>query len=81
MHIALGARVRVDIPDEIDPDFEYHGAHGIVIDIEYTPYPCDSIETVRVALDEPAITIDLHPWDVRPPFHDEICDTRELERW
>jgi hypothetical protein len=80
MDIALGDRVRIDIPDETDPDFAYHGIHGIVIDIKYTPYPCEDIETVRVALDEPAMTIDLQPWDVRPPLHDELCDTRELER-
>lgn len=53
---------------------------GIVIDIEYTVYLCEYIETVRVALDEPAITIDLYPWDVRPPFHDATRNMRERKR-
>ncbi|GGL45416.1 hypothetical protein GCM10009037_31080 [Halarchaeum grantii] len=29
-----GTRVQIDIPDEIDPDFEiYHGACGIIISV------------------------------------------------
>lgn len=29
-----GTRVRIDIPDERDPDHEtYHGLHGIIVDL------------------------------------------------
>jgi len=28
-----GDRVRADIPDESDPDFEWHGEHGTVVTI------------------------------------------------
>lgn len=32
MHFAKGDRVRVDIPDRDDPDFErFHGEHGVGI--------------------------------------------------
>lgn len=30
----LGDRVRIDIPDETDPDFALHGEHEPVIEIE-----------------------------------------------
>lgn len=34
MHFREGDRVRVDIPDQEDPDFEqFHGKHGVVIDV------------------------------------------------
>lgn len=29
----IGEQVRVDLPDETDPDFAYHGEHGEVVDI------------------------------------------------
>lgn len=28
----LGARIRIDIPDEFDPDVKFHGEHAIVLD-------------------------------------------------
>lgn len=32
MHLSEGDRVRIDIPDHGDPDFEqFHGEHGVVI--------------------------------------------------
>lgn len=33
MHLSKGDRVRIDIPDETDPDFQWHGEHGVIIDI------------------------------------------------
>ena len=33
MTFEVGDKVRVDIPDETDPDFEVHGAHGEIVDI------------------------------------------------
>jgi len=29
----IGDRVRIDIPDKTDPDFEYHGEYGEIVDI------------------------------------------------
>ncbi|WP_120243321.1 hypothetical protein [Halopiger aswanensis] len=31
---SVGDRVRVDIPDTTDPDFEYHREHGVVTAIK-----------------------------------------------
>lgn len=28
-----GDRVRIDIPDETDPDHQYHGEHGVIVKI------------------------------------------------
>ena len=33
MYLSEGDRVRIDIPDEDDPDFQWHGEHGVIIDI------------------------------------------------
>lgn len=32
-HFETGDCVRVDIPDETDPDHVFHGEHGTVIDV------------------------------------------------
>ncbi len=31
--LELGDRVRVDITNEADPDFQWHGEHGTVVDV------------------------------------------------
>lgn len=67
MTLLLGDRVRLDIPDEIDPDFELHGEHAIVLDIKRD----DSLHgdvRYQVALEERDIIIDVSPWDVRSPI-------------
>ena len=34
MRFSKGDRVRIDIPDQDDPDFErFHGGHGVVINV------------------------------------------------
>lgn len=71
-----GDRVRVDIPDETDPDHdEFHGEHGTVIDViedtagEATGDDRDSY-LFRIELDSGA-TIDLRWRDLRPPIDKE----------
>lgn len=70
-----GDRVRVDIPDERDPDHEkYHGAHG-----EVTAVLMDDAGTVtgeprdghlyRVQLDV-GPEVDFRRRDLRPPIED-----------
>lgn len=67
-----GERIRVDIPDETDPDHHYHGEHGTVVEIipddvgEETSDPRDS-RLYRVELESDAV-IDFRGWDLRPPL-------------
>lgn len=70
-----GDRVRIDIPDETDPDFRYHGEHGTIIEVlkddasEVTGDQRDSqLYRVRVDLDQ---TIDVRWRDLRPPISGE----------
>ena len=69
MNLLRGDRVRIDIPNKLDPDFRFHGAHGVVIDISEVW----SIRTqrVEVVLDEYPVTMEVFPWEIRPPFHNE----------
>lgn len=68
-----GDRVRVDIPDITDPDYEeYHGQHGTVKEIledEADSYTGDERDRLiyRVELDA-GETIDLRWRDLRPPI-------------
>ncbi|SEL20226.1 hypothetical protein [Haloferax larsenii] len=69
---AEGDRVRIDIPDESDPDFDrYHGTHGVVEDVmddnagTVTGNDRDS-KIFRVKLDS-GETIDFRWRDLRPP--------------
>ena len=70
--IQKGDRVRVDIPDETDPDYRYHGEHGEVVNIldddagRETGDPRDSL-IYRLRL-ESGETIDLRWRDIRPPL-------------
>ena len=60
----LADRVRIDIPDETDPDFEYHGEHGMILSRQDRVY--------KVALDEYDIVIEVTSREVRPPlFNDD----------
>lgn len=62
----LGDRVRIDIPDELDPDFEFHGEHAVVLEIKWNECPCGYGLMYRVALETLDLTVDVHPWDIRP---------------
>lgn len=71
----MGDRVRVDIPNETDPDHEqYHGEHGQVTEIllddadSVTGDQRDS-RLYRVVLDT-GDQIDLRWRDLRPPIDD-----------
>lgn len=74
--LSLGGRVRIDIPDEDDPDFQWHGEHGVIVDIIEddtelaTGDDRDSV-VYRVVLDDHDITIDARWRDLRPPFDEE----------
>lgn len=68
-----GDRMRVDIPDETDPDHEaYHGEHGTVVDTledhaeKVTDDERDGI-LFRVELDT-GETVDFRRQDLRPPL-------------
>jgi hypothetical protein len=72
--VAVGDRVRIDIPDETDPDHNLHGTHGKVEEIieddagQKTGDPRDS-DLYRVAL-ETGEEVDVRWQDIRPPFED-----------
>jgi ribosomal protein L21E len=67
-----GDRVRVDIPDETDPDHRLHGEHGTVVSVlqddagTTTGDERDDL-IYRVELDE-GQNIDLRWRDLRPPI-------------
>lgn len=72
---AEGERVRIDIPDETDQDYQYHGEHGIIIETisdaasEITGDERDA-RIYRVRLDSDR-TIDVRWRSLRPPIDDE----------
>lgn len=68
MTLRLGDRARLDIPDELDPDFELHGEHVIVLDVDPDRCSCGCEVSYEVALEEQDIIINVHPWDLRPPI-------------
>ncbi|ELY53649.1 hypothetical protein C491_20956 [Natronococcus amylolyticus DSM 10524] len=67
-------RVRIDIPDETDPDYRLHGEHGTIAKIlsddaaELTGNPRDS-QLYRIELDS-GQTIDMRWRSLRPPIED-----------
>ena len=69
----LGDRVRIDIPDETDPDHaDFHGQHGTILKMisddagNLTNDDCDSvIYRVELASGE---TMDFRRRDIRPPL-------------
>ena len=70
--IQTGDRIRVDIPNEADPDHRYHGEHGEVVEIidddagRETGDSRDS-QIYRLRL-ESGETVDFRWRDIRPPF-------------
>ena len=71
--LSVGTRVRIDIPDERDPDFEqFHGAHGEIVCIlsddlgSVTGGDGDS-QIYRVELDS-GERADFRERDLRPPI-------------
>ena len=68
-----GDRVRVDIPDESDPDFDWHGEHGVVVAVieddadKLTGEDADS-SLYRVKFEQENTQIDFRHRDLRPPF-------------
>lgn len=74
-HISEGGRVRIDIPDETDPDHQkYHGRHGEVVVVlsddadSVTAEERDS-QIYRIAFDS-GETADFRWRDLRPPLDD-----------
>ncbi len=67
-----GERIRVDIPDETDPDFQYHGKNGEIISVirddasDITGDPQDD-GIYRVELDVGDV-VDVRARDLRPPI-------------
>jgi hypothetical protein len=53
--------VRIDIPDENDVNFEYHGEHGMVLSRRDGVY--------EVALDDSNIVLEVTAEEVRPPLY------------
>jgi hypothetical protein len=68
-----GDRVRIDIPDEADPDHErFHGHHGTIIkmisdDVGRLTNVTDDSTIYRVELDT-GETMDFRRRDLRPPL-------------
>ena len=68
-----GDRVRVDIPDKTDPDFEWHGKHGTVVDVleddaNKLTGNTDDGRIYRIELEHEDVQIDLRQQDLRSPF-------------
>lgn len=59
----LGDRVRIDIPDETDTDYQFHGEHGVVINVE-------TVVVYSVALDDQPVVLDAYDSDIRPSISD-----------
>ena len=74
-HFSRGDRVRIDIPEQIDPDHQdHHGKHGRIVAIlsddadTFTADPRDA-QLYQVALDS-GETADFRWRDLRPPLDD-----------
>lgn len=63
MTYPLGSKIRIDIPDETDPDFRWHGEHGYILSGSDDPI-------YRVGLEDHPITLTTHRRDLRPPLTD-----------
>lgn len=71
---AEGDRVRIDIPDETDPDHHLHGEHGRVvktIDGDASAATGDERDSTlyRISTDD-GETVDVRWRDLRPPLND-----------
>ena len=67
-----GDRIRIDIPDETDPDHQYHGEHGVVVktlsdDAGVETGDSRDSRLYRIQL-ESGETIDVRWRDIRPPI-------------
>lgn len=76
MTLSVGDRVRIDIPDETDPDHDLHGEHGRVVDVisddAGSVTGCDQDDGLyRVALNDGGRTVDVRARDMRPPLDTE----------
>lgn len=71
--LGLGARCRIDIPDETNANYGLHGQHGVVVNIieggseNETRYKFNG-KLYRVKLKEEERTVDLRARDLRPPI-------------
>jgi hypothetical protein len=74
-HFSEGDRVRIDIPDETDPDHQaYHGEHGRIVavlsdDVDSLTADERDAQLYRVAFDS-GETTDFRWRDLRPPIDD-----------
>lgn len=68
MTLRLGDRARIDIPNELDPDFDLHGEHIIVLAVDSDRCSCGCEVLYEAALEERELVVDVHPWDLRPPI-------------
>lgn len=74
MHFREGDRVRIDLPDQEDPDFEqFHGEHGVVVDVLDDNAGSETGDTrdsqlYRVELDMDE-TMDFRWRDLRPSYY------------
>lgn len=69
----VGDRVRIDIPDETDPDHRFHGSHGNVVDVIDDDAGIETGQSqdsriFRVEFDESATIQDFRRRDLRPPI-------------
>ena len=69
----IGDHVRIDIPDEIDPDHEHHGKHGTITNIisddaGITTDDEGDSGIYRVET-ENCVLVDVRRQDLRPPLH------------
>jgi ribosomal protein L21E len=74
-YFSKGDRVRIDIPDETDPDHhEYHGKHGQIVavltdDVDSVTADKRDAQLYRVSFDS-GQTADFRYRDLRPPIDD-----------
>jgi hypothetical protein len=71
---AAGERVRIDIPDEADPDHGLHGEHGRIVEILQDDAGAETGDErdsaiYRVRTDE-GDTADVRWRDLRPPLEE-----------
>lgn len=70
----IGDRIRIDVPNESDPDFDLHGQHGEIVNklnddaSDITGIDADD-DLYRVKLDDGTVH-DVRGRDVRPPIDD-----------
>jgi len=69
----VGDRVRIDIPDEIDPNHRFHGTHGNIVDVidddaDIETGQSQDSQIYRVEFDDSATVHDFRRRDLRPPI-------------